>query len=168
MIPICVVMMMSWLPPVHSQAALTAFATESGRVEESTIHRLQGIADDLRVRLDIREDVRVALVERNPLVMSVETLARSGPFVIRVDRDFVRTLTEEELVAAIAHEMGHVWIYTHHPYLQSERLANDIAMRVVSREMLEPVYQKVWKRTGTMGNLVEFIGEPVLVKSGQQ
>ena len=53
--------------------------------------------------------------------------------------------------------MGHVWIYTHHPYLQTERLANDVALRVVSPELLVPVYEKVWKRTGARGNLAEYI-----------
>jgi hypothetical protein len=53
-----------------------------------------------------------------------------------------------------------VWIYTHYPYRQSERLANDIAMRVVSRSAFEPVYEKLWARTGIKGNLIEFIGPP--------
>ena len=48
----------------------------------------------------------------------------------------------------VAHELGHVWIYTHHPYLQTEQLANQIAMRVVSRESLDSVYGKVWADAG--------------------
>lgn len=120
--------------------------------------RAQAITDELRLRLDILETVKVALVEHNPLVMSVETLShRSGPFVISIDQDFARTLSNVELEAAIAHELGHVWIYTHHPYAQSERFANDIAMRVISRSVLEPVYEKVWQRTGRRGNLAEFL-----------
>ena len=98
------------------------------------------------------------LVEHNPLVMSVETLAgRSGPFIITADKQFVQSLSDEERKAAIAHELGHVWIYTHHPYLQTEHLANDIALRVTSAEVLVPVYEKVWKRIGTRGNLAEII-----------
>jgi hypothetical protein len=50
-----------------------------------------------------------------------------------------------------------VWIYTHHPYLQTERLANDVALRVISADLLVPVYEKVWKRIGMRGNLAEFI-----------
>lgn len=120
--------------------------------------RIQSLTDDLRARLDILEMVRVNLVDHNPLVMSVETLSqRSGPFVISIDRDFARTLSDAELEAAIAHELGHVWIYTHHPYVQSERFANDIAMRVISRSVLEPVYEKVWQRTGMRGNLAEIL-----------
>ena len=58
----------------------------------------------------------------------------------------------------MAHELGHVWIYTHHPFLQTEELANEIAMRVVSRELLESLYQKVWERTGTKGKLTYLPG----------
>jgi predicted Zn-dependent protease len=105
--------------------------------------------------------VHVTLVDHNPLVMSVETIAgRVGPFIITVDREFIRELNPEEVEAAIAHELGHVWIYTHPPYTQSERLANEIAMRVVRRSAFEPVYAKVWARTGIRGDLVEFIGPP--------
>ena len=120
--------------------------------------RMQSITDDLRNRLQILEPVHFTLVDHNPLVVSVETLAgRSGPFVITADRQFIQSLSEEELKAAIAHELGHVWIYTHHPYLQTERLANDVALRVTSAEVLVPVYEKVWKRIGTRGNLTDVI-----------
>ena len=125
------------------------------------VDRLQHITDQLRTRLDILERVLVAVVDHNPLVMSVETLSgRSGPFVITADAEFIQSLTEEELQAAVAHELGHVWIYTHHPYLQTERLANQVALRVISPELLVPVYEKVWKRTGARGNLAEYISLP--------
>jgi hypothetical protein len=121
---------------------------------------LQAITDDLRFRLSIFERVEVLIAEHNPLVMSVATSSgRSGPFVITADAAFIRTLTDEELRAAIAHELGHVWIYTHHPYVQSERLANDIALRVTSRAHLEPVYEKVWKRIGIRGRFEELLGQ---------
>ena len=55
--------------------------------------------------------------------------------------------------AVVAHELGHVWIYTHHPYLQTEELANEVAMRVVSRAILEGLYKKVWERAGAKGTL---------------
>jgi len=128
--------------------------------EPARITQIQTMTDDLRGRLQINEKVHIVLVDHNPLVMSVETLSgRSGPFVISVDREFINELNDQELEAALAHELGHVWIYTHHPYLQTERLANDIAMRVTTRATLQPVYEKVWQRTGIRGNLVEFIGE---------
>jgi hypothetical protein len=122
------------------------------------VDRLQQVTDTLRRRLNILERVVVSIVDHNPLVMSVETLSgRSGPFMITADAQFIHSLNEEELQAAVAHELGHVWIYTHHPYLQTERLANDVALRVVSPELLVPVYEKVWKRTGARGNLGEYI-----------
>jgi hypothetical protein len=130
-------------------------------IENAEMVALQELTNDLRERLQINERVLITLVDHNPLVMSVETLAgRSGPFVITVDRDFIRELGHDEVEAALAHELGHVWIYTHYPYRQSERLANDIAMRVVSRSAFEPVYEKLWARTGIKGNLIEFIGPP--------
>ncbi|HEX8031201.1 MAG TPA: hypothetical protein VF491_22185 [Vicinamibacterales bacterium] len=135
-------------------------ADDAGRAGVEAV-ALQDLTDNLRTRLEINERVMVTLVDHNPLVMSVETLnGRSGPFVITVDRDFAGELNHEELEAALAHELGHVWIYTHHPYLQTERLANDIAMRVISRSAFEPVYAKVWQRTGIKGNLIEFLGPP--------
>ena len=152
------VVILLWLAPLHSEDVTSVFANVSGRAGLE-VPALQDLTDDLRQRLDINEKVLVTVVDHNPLVMSVETLnGRSGPFVITVDRKFAGELNREEMEAALAHELGHVWIYTHHPYLQTERLANDIAMRVVSRSAFEPVYEKVWARTGIKGNLVEFIG----------
>jgi len=122
---------------------------------------LQETTNDLRTRLGITEQVQVTVVDHNPLVMSVEIISgRMGPFVITVDRRFISELSQAETEAALAHELGHVWIYTHHPYLQTERLANDIAMRVINRAAIEPVYKKVWQRTGIAGNLIEFLGPP--------
>lgn len=137
------------------------------RLLAEPVSHLQSFTDELRHRLQILESVHFTLVEHNPLVMSVETLAgRSGPFVITADNQFIQSLSEEELKAAIAHELGHVWIYTHHPYLQTERLANDIALRVTSAEVLVPVYEKVWKRIGMRGNLAEII--PIEMKPGSR
>ena len=79
-------------------------------------------------------------------------------FTLSVERGFAEGLTAEQLEAALAHELGHVWIYTHHPYLQTERLANQIAMRVVSREMLVSVYHKLWQHGGTTGDLETYLG----------
>jgi hypothetical protein len=156
------VVLLLWLLPLRVDAvgfAVPVAAENPGG--DTTILSLQDLTDDLRTRLDIEERVHVTLVDHNPLVMSVETLnGRGGPFVISVDREFVQELNHAEVEAAIAHELGHVWIYTHHPYLQTERLANDVAMRVVNRSAFEPVYEKVWSRTGIRGNLIEFLGPP--------
>jgi len=149
------VALLLWLLPLRVDALPAPAA------EKFEIVALQDLTDELRTRLQITERVHVTLVDHNPLVMSVETLAgRTGPFIITVDREFIGELNHPEVEAALAHELGHVWIYTHEPYLQTERLANDIAMRVVSRSAFEPVYEKVWARTGIKGNLIEFIGPP--------
>ena len=156
-----VVLLLSLLPLRLEHFPGAADGVFARGIELSEVVMLQELTDDLRSRLQIAEQVHVSLVDHNPLVMSVETLSgRTGPFVITVDRKFIGELSKEETEAALAHELGHVWIYTHHPYLQTERLANDIAMRVINREAFEPVYRKVWQRTGIAGNLVEFLGPP--------
>jgi hypothetical protein len=42
--------------------------------------------------------------------------------------------------------------------LQTEQLANQIAMRLVARETLEPIYEKLWKRLGVTGDLNSYLG----------
>ena len=71
---------------------------------------------------------------------------------------FLTGLDQDELKAIAAHELGHVWIFTHHPYLQTERLANTVAIRAVPRASLERVYSKVWEREGSKGDLAHFLG----------
>jgi hypothetical protein len=93
-------------------------------------------------------------------MVSVESVDDgSDAFLLSMEEDFLDELTDEELQAAIAHELGHVWIFTHHPYLQTEALANRIAMRIVSRDSLVLVYEKLWKRQGTGGDLARFVGD---------
>ena len=75
---------------------------------------------------------------------------------------FSRSTVDSELSASIGHELGHVWIFTHHPYLQTELLANQVALRVVSRENSERIYEKVWKDKGKRG-LKEFLDEETTV-----
>lgn len=156
------VVILLWLLPLRldflPEMSTAWISRDGGRTE---IAVLQDVTDDLRTRLNINERVQVELVDHNPLVMSVETLnGRSGPFVITADRDFIRELNTSETEAALAHELGHVWIYTHEPYVQTERMANDVAMRIINRSAFEPVYEKVWSRTGVRGNLIEFLGPP--------
>lgn len=156
------VVLLLWLLPLRLDflpEVSTAWISRDVSRTETAV--LQDVTDDLRTRLRIAEHVQVEIVDHNPLVMSVETLAgRSGPFVITIDRSFIHDLNPTETEAAIAHELGHVWIYTHAPFVQTERLANDVAMRVINRSAFEPVYEKVWARTGIRGNLIEFLGPP--------
>jgi hypothetical protein len=121
--------------------------------------RIQEIVDDFIVRLTLDAKVAISVVPKNPLMMSVQVDDSRTGFLMSLDEDFVSELTDSELQAAIAHELGHVWIFTHHPYLQTEALANQIAQRVVSRDDLVQVYEKVWSRLGTKGDLARFVGQ---------
>jgi len=117
------------------------------------------LVDQLRDGLAIDAPVRVAVVAEDVRAVSVRApQGQAGPFSLSIEQAFLEQLNEDELAAAIAHELGHVWVFTHHPYLQTERLANEIAMRVVARESLERVYEKVWARDGAKGELVRFLG----------
>jgi hypothetical protein len=115
---------------------------------------IQALTDALRARLSIPNTVVVSLVRSQRLVVSVEPMpGQDGVFSLSIEEGFLEGLTEEEIAAIVAHELGHVWIFTHHPFLHTEELANDIAMQVVDRKTLEEVYAKVWKYTGEKGTL---------------
>jgi len=124
------------------------------------LRRVQRLVDQLRAKLKIAEPVKVTLVPSNRLLMSVEPVTNGSKrnFQLNVEEEFVKGLRDDELRAAVAHELGHVWVFTHHPYLQTEQLANDIAMRLVSRDALVHLYDRVWSRRGTKGDLALFLG----------
>ena len=136
--------------------AASSAAHASGQLE-----RIRRVVAELKSELAIPQTVDVKIVAANARLFSVAPVPNArATFLLSVEEDFAQALNDDELKAAVAHELGHVWIYTHHPFLQTERLANDIAMRVVNRSAFEPVYEKVWARTGVRGNLIEFIGPP--------
>ena len=111
--------------------------------------RIQHLVDDLKARLSIAQRVDVSIVATNPKLFSVVPAGQDhATCLLSVEEDFAQTLTDDELRAALAHELGHVWIFTHFPFLQTEQLANDIASRVVRRDSLAPLYDKVWKKVG--------------------
>lgn len=111
------------------------------------LERIRHVLADLKSQLAIPQTVEVNLVQTNPRLFSVAPLANTGgTFLLSVEEDFAQALDDDELKAAVAHELGHVWIYTHFPFLQTEELANDIASRVVNRATLAPLYDKVWKK----------------------
>jgi hypothetical protein len=121
--------------------------------------RIQEIVNEFMARLTMTQKVAVSVVPKNPLMVSVEFTDVEAGFLLSVEEDFIAELTREELEAAIAHELGHVWIFTHHPFLQTEVLANQIAQRLVPRSSLVQVYEKVWRRQGTKGDLTRFVGD---------
>ena len=150
---------------VASAAALCCSGASSALAQQPATQqrRVQAIVDDLRVRLEIPQAVRVSIVDTNHLLMSVEPVepaerSTDREFALYVEAAFVATLDDAELAAAVAHELGHVWIFTHHPFLQTEQLANEVAMRQVTRLQLALLYDKVWKRAGTKGDLMRFLG----------
>ena len=114
--------------------------------------RAQEIVDQLRLQLSIDSRIGVVVVGYHPLVFSVEPTDRTkSRFRLSVELGFLLMLDDKELRAALAHELGHVWIYTHRPYLQTERLANEVGLRVIHREALESVYTKLWAYEGSTG-----------------
>ena len=118
--------------------------------------RVQHLVDEISARLGITDAVLVSIVPSNRLLMSVEPAEHA--FELKVQDGFVDGLDEAEIRAAVAHELGHVWIFTHHPFLQTEQLANEVAMRLVSRDVLAVLYDKVWKQVGFKGDLNRFLG----------
>lgn len=121
--------------------------------------RIQEIVNEFMTKLTLAHKIAVAVVPKNPLMVSVEYADASTGFLLTVEEDFINELTQDELEAAIAHELGHVWIFTHHPFLQTEVLANQIAQRLVPRSSLVQVYEKVWRRQGSKGDLARFVAD---------
>jgi Zn-dependent protease with chaperone function len=110
---------------------------------------IQFVVDDLRDALGLNAAIRVVVVDSNPKLASVAPVRGvAGEFELSVELAFLQELTPAELRAVVAHELGHVWIYGNHPYLHTEQLANEIALRVVDRGSLEAAYRKVAARGG--------------------
>jgi hypothetical protein len=150
-------------PPADAAVPDAATADNKAPVAAPTMTgEIQAVADALRLKLEVPQAVTVALVPKNPLMASVEPAKESDGFVISIEEPFAGKLTAEEMKGVLAHELGHVWIYTHHPFLQTEAQANRVAMRLVSRETLEHVYEKVWK-DGVKGDPIRFFGPPSAV-----
>jgi hypothetical protein len=142
-------------------AARATAADDTAEMVEREKH-LQNVVDALKTRLSIPDAVSVSIVPVNKLVVSVERAKNGSPgFTLSVEDGFIQRLSDDEVGAVVAHELGHVWIYTHHPFLQTEELANEIALRIVSRQLLESLYDKVWARTGTKGTLTYLPVKPV-------
>lgn len=151
-------MMVCWQVGLAVATPAQAHAEEvSGARASST--RVQRLVDDYVPRLGLATQVEVVVVPRNELMVSVEPVDGQARFRLSVEESFLQELSDEELSATVAHELGHVWIFTHHPFLQTEALANDVAMRLVPKDALVRVYEKVYQRLGTKGTLARFVGD---------
>ena len=139
-------------------AILIGLAARMDASEARSVVALQELVNDLKSQLGIDAVVSAAIVMTNTQLVSVQPLdGKPGTFRMAFDERFLLTLDQDDLKAVVAHELGHVWIFTHHPYLQTELLANQVAMRTVSRDALARVYEKVWK-SGPKGDLISFLG----------
>lgn len=138
-----------------SASTIAVHASATGA--EADIARVRSVVDSLKTRLELPQDVSIVVVTHNPLVVSVDpTDASRTAFQMSFEQGFLGELNDAELEAVVAHELGHVWIYTHHPYLHTEQLANEVAMRVVDRAVLDRVYLKVEARGERLGGMERF------------
>jgi len=120
--------------------------------------KLEKIAAGLAETLKMHKRIQVAVVSENDRVVSVEPFLSGDGYRVEFERAFLDQLNEEELTAALAHEVGHMWIFCHPPYVHTEALANEIALKIVPRKPLEALYAKLWTYTSVTGNLVEVLG----------
>src|SRR5262249_3252056 len=122
----------------------------------------QAFVIEIEARLQMPQRVEVSVVPSEAKMVSVHRIrdmsTGTESFEIHLDQVFFDSLSREEVRAALAHELGHVWIFSHHPYLQTEALANEIAMRVVTRDSMKKIYNKLWMHLGTRGDLNELLG----------
>ena len=140
-------------------AIVIGLAVQMDASEPPSTVALQDLVNGLKTELGIDAAVSAAIVTTNTLLVSVQPVdGNTGTFRMEFEERFLTSLDQDELKAIVAHELGHVWIYTHHPYLQTERGANTVALRAVPRASLERVYSKVWELQGTKGDLARFLG----------
>jgi hypothetical protein len=140
-------------------AILISIAARLDAGEPPSTVVLQDLVNGLKTQLGIAAVVSAEIVPANTLLVSVQRVdGAPGTFRMTFEEQFLASVDQDELKAIVAHELGHVWIFTHHPYLQTEHLANTVAMRAVPRATLERVYSKVWERQGIKGDLARFLG----------
>jgi hypothetical protein len=137
--------------------ATAANTTATSTTTFEKTERVQVLVDQFRARLNLPRAVTASIVPENPLLVSVSPPSEiGGAYGLAFEGRFLDQLSDDELRAVVAHELGHVWIFTHHPYLQTEAGANQIAERLVARQTLERVYAKVWPEGAPRGAVARF------------
>jgi hypothetical protein len=132
--------------------AAVPIAPDPPKIIDLKTARAREFVDRLRAELAITSEIDLTLVRYHPLVFTVQPEdSRKRRFRLSMEAGFLLTLDDDELLGAMAHEMGHVWIFTHHPFLQTEMLANEIGQKVVPRRNFEKVYTKLWAYERTSG-----------------
>jgi len=135
-----------------------ANATSQRTRAEYNAKRIRNLIAELKKQMGIDQQIEAVVVPKNELIVSVQPIREhKGIFKMSFEESFLNTLDDGELRAVIAHELGHVWIFTHHPYLQTEDLANSIAFKVVQQDALDRVYDKVRARNIVAGTLSAFM-----------
>jgi hypothetical protein len=139
-------------------------ANDSAITVRLRARRAQEFVDQLRAALPIHNEIDITVVTYHPLVFSVQPMETDkNRFLLTMELGFLLSIDDDELRAAVAHELGHVWIYTHHPFLQTERQANVIAQRIVDRHSFERIYAKLWMYEGAAGVPIDdLLGPPKL------
>jgi hypothetical protein len=133
---------------------IQANATSERTRAEYNAKRIKSLINALKKQLAIPQEIEAVVVPKNELIVSVQPVReRKGVFLMSFEEAFLNTLDNDELRAVIAHELGHVWIFTHRPYLHTEDLANSIAFKAVTQNSLDRVYDKVRARSIVAGNL---------------
>ncbi len=121
--------------------------------------KIETLIHDFNARLGMSQRVEVEIVPGNPRLVSVAFVpGRQDLFRMSFEEGFLRSLDDVELRAAVAHEMGHIWIYTHFPFLQTELLANQQALKLVARDELARTYAKMWAHNSEHGSLTDVLG----------
>src|SRR5262245_50400127 len=81
--------------------------------------KLQKVAAQRALLLGIPQHIRVVVGPNSKMVISVEHDSEADEYRVLIDPKFMEQLNDEDIVTAISHELGHVWIFTHHPFLQT-------------------------------------------------
>jgi hypothetical protein len=152
-----------WFVVVSLLGLLGAAISAPSEVSPQTLElqRLSNIVRHFQDRLDIPgAKVQIAIVETNERLASVRpSRKKSGTYLLEMDQAFLKSLSEAEQRAVLAHEVGHVWIFTHQSMKQSEALANEKALELVTKADLERVYEKVWRIEGERGLLQDYLSQ---------